>query len=168
MEKKTSVPAWAWAYYQAYQKKAANGSNAADEQVLDYLVERFRRGKIPETIEDLERLVDNHLAGNRTKNRRRGELLEKWRCSEEGDKPTDQLLSRDLLEAVRQSASPLDWQLLTALAIGYDYRELSNALHIPVGTLKSTVCRFRSHFQNLAPDDSGDCHFESARPPGTR
>ena len=150
MQKKASVPGWAWAYYQDCQETAAETSDEAEEQKLTFLVKIFCQGKVPTTLEKLEKLVDNHLAGNRQKARRRERLLEKCALFGDDRKTDERLLSCDSLETVRQSVTPGNWRLLSGLAVGYDYQELSRCFGIPVGTLKSTVSRVRSRYQDLA------------------
>src|ERR1041384_4274512 len=72
------TPTWAWDYYQACQREASNTSQEADDEKLNHLVRLFQTGRLPSTIQQLEQLVDNHLAGHRQKTRRRNLLLEKY------------------------------------------------------------------------------------------
>jgi hypothetical protein len=148
MRKKIRVPKWAWRYYRACQDKALNGSGEPEEETLNFLVQLFCKRKIPATVPELEKLVDNHLAGNRQKLRRRNELLEKYSPSMT-DRPDDRLASRDSIEVARQRVTLPEWHLLRGIACGFRYQELSDDVGVPVGTLKSTVSRVRTNLQEM-------------------
>lgn len=147
MQENIHVPEWAWSYYQAGQKKASNTSHEAEEEKLNHLVQLFCEGKTPASIGELEKSVDNHLAGNRQKARRRNRLLERYSAPGNGHEAEDRLAIRDSLEAARESVTAIQWQLLSGIAGGYSYQELSGYFDVPVGTLKSTVSRVRSGLQ---------------------
>lgn len=150
MQKNIYVPNWAWEYYQACQEKASTASDEAEEEKLNYLVRLFRRGKVPGTLQELEKLVDNHLAGNRQKVRRRIGLLEKLVSANNGRETDELLAARDSLKTIARAVPPEQWRLLNAIANGYPYGEVSVSFGVPAGTLKSTVSRVRSSLQELS------------------
>ena len=102
MNENKIIPDWAWALYQAKQEEALNCSNDATEESLNFLLRTFNAGKIPEHTSILKQMLDNHLAGNRQKVRRRLRLLENNAdlvfCS---DRPTNQ--TSDCLDIVRRN-----------------------------------------------------------------
>lgn len=146
------VPKWAWEFYQACQQNASKAPDGPDEEKLNYLVCLFRTGKVPGTVQELEKVVDNHLAGNRQKLRRRNALLEKY-ITPRGDRETDERLAlRDSLETIWRAVTAEQLRLLNGIGDGHRYAELSASCHIPTGTLKSTVSRVRSGLRVIIAD----------------
>jgi hypothetical protein len=149
MNENKIIPDWAWALYQAKQEEALNCSNDATEESLNFLLRIFNAGNIPEHASILEQMLDNHLAGNRQKVRRRLRLLENNAdLVVYSDRPTNQ--TSDCLDIVRRSVTSSQWQLLTGLANGHSYRRLSAACGLTVASAKSNVCRIRKELRTLA------------------
>src|SRR5260370_3191438 len=115
MNKKTTVPDWAWNFYQAKQGGALNCPNDATEEILNYLVRIFDAGGVPETQARLEQMIDNHLAGERQKTRRRQRILENVAAtSTSADHASAQrVASLESIDIIRSNVTRWEWRLLT-------------------------------------------------------
>jgi|GEM_PF-6430709 len=60
--------------------------------------------------------------------------------------------ARDSVEAIKQSTSKADYELLCRLAGGGDYESLSDELGVPLGTLKARVSRARMLARKSNPE----------------
>jgi DNA-binding NarL/FixJ family response regulator len=151
MKTAKTVPDWAWQFYQAKQAEALTCVGDGVEEALNYLVHLFADGEIPDNAGRLEQLVDNHLAGERQKTRRRQNLLEKFGATLSDDSPPSPVVAcwSECLRAIRSVLKPAQWQLLTDLADGNSYGEISTARTISVSATKSAVCRIRKQLRTL-------------------
>ena len=155
MNETKTVPDWAWNLFQAKQGEAHKCPNDAAEETLNYLVRIFNTGEIPENERALERMIDNHLAGERQKLRRRRKILENVAAtsSSTSDVTTQRISSVEALNIIRSNVTRSQWQLLHELAGGDSYRQLSNKRGLSVGTAKSHVCRIRKRLRALFCQD---------------
>ena len=115
MKEKNTTPDWAWHFYQAKQIEARNCPNNATEETLNYLVRIFDTGDVPDNQATLERRIDNHLAGERQKIRRRQKILENIAATSTS---TDQVSQQraPLLESltiIQNNVTQSQWRLLT-------------------------------------------------------
>jgi hypothetical protein len=138
------VPSWAWDYYQALQTRASKTHDDSSEEALSFIVALIIKGQLPLSEAELDRVVDNHLAGERQKQRRRNELLEKYAVEPCGKDVSEHDWHRELIETLYKLLSAAQWQLLYQIATGRPYQEISKESNTPVGTLKSKVSRARS------------------------
>ena len=143
------IPHWAWDFYQAKQEEALNRPTDATEETLNFLGRTFAAGRIPVNLSVLQHRVDNYLAGNRQKVRRRLQLLENNLDMvvppAKSTNPTE-----DYMEVIQRNVSPTQWRLLNGLAQGDSYRRLSAECGMSVTSAKSTVCRIRKKLRTLA------------------
>jgi DNA-directed RNA polymerase specialized sigma24 family protein len=148
MKTKNKIPSWAWDTYQAYQLKALQTSEDADDEVLNFILSLIEDEHLPPSEAELNRLIDNHLAGHRQKLRRRNQLIQKYAIHLNSDVVTDVVSLHDVVAAVRAVITEPQWRLLNGLALGQSYYELSCASHMPEGTIKSHVCRARAKLRD--------------------
>ncbi len=155
MNKNKTVPDWAWNFYQAKQGEALNCPNDATEETLNYLVRIFDAGDVPVTQARLEQMIDNHLAGQRQKMRRRQRILENVAATSAFiDHASEQrAASWESLGIIRNNVTESQWRLLTELASGNSYQQLSADRRSSTGTIKSSICRLRKRLRRLVFDD---------------
>ena len=148
MKTNRNVPDWAWEFYQAKQAEALKCSDDGAEEALNYLVHLFTDGEIADNPRRLEELVDNHLAGERQKARRRHNLLERFGWNDDNSPPpADRASWSECLTSIRSTLAPAQWKLLTDLADGGSYRQISADRTISISAAKSAVCRLRKHLR---------------------
>lgn len=88
--------------------------------------------------------VDRARASGERRARYRAHLLRTgYDTPSRDEEPEDGLHARERLRAIEAGMSSEDWQLLTAVAIGNDYRELAAASHGSEGALRVRVLRLR-------------------------
>jgi len=155
MNKNKTVPDWAWDFYQAKQVEAINHPNDATEDTLNYLVRIFDAGEIPDCQARLEQMIDNHLAGQRQKTRRRNKIMENVAATSPS---TDHVSAQraaalESLTIIRSSVTRSQWQLLADLSSGNSYQQLSADRSSSTGTIKSSICRLRKRLRRLVFDD---------------
>lgn len=156
MNENRTVPDWAWSFYQAKQEEARNCPNDAIEESLNYLARIFDSGNIPDTQARLEQMIDNHLAGERQKIRRRQKILENIVATSPStdDAFADRTASSESLTLIQKQVTHSQWRLLSELAVGNSYEELAAARQSSVGTIKSSVCRLRKRLRSLILEDN--------------
>ena len=155
MKKETHIPDWAWNFYQAKQAEACTCPTDATEETLNYLVHVFGSGSLPESQSSLEKAIDNHLAGERQKVRRRYRILENIAATSPTEDATsaDKAAVLDSLAIIRKNITQPEWRLLTDLAEGTSYRCLSSTRSVSTGTIKSSVSRLRKRLRCLVSED---------------
>jgi len=155
MNENRTVPDWAWDLYQAKQGEALNCPNDATEEALNYVARIFDAGDVPDSPDRLAQMVDNHLAGQRQKMRRRRRLLENAAAiSASTDHASAQRASSlESLNIIRNNVTHSQWQLLTELASGNSYQQLSADRRSSTGTIKSSICRLRKRLRKLVFED---------------
>lgn len=155
MKKNKIVPDWAWCLYQAKQEETLKSPNDAIEETLNYLVRMFDTGDLPDTQAELERMIDNHLAGERQKMRRRQRIIENVAVSPTStdDISAQRASSLESLSTIQNNVTRSQWLLLTELASGNSYQQLSADRKSSLGTIKSSVCRLRKRLRKLVFED---------------
>jgi len=155
MNENITVPDWAWSLYQAKQGEARKCPNDATEETLNFLVRIFNSGDLPDNQALLERMIDNHLAGERQKMRRRHRILENVAatCTSSDNTSAQRVVSLDSLGIVRNNVTGSQWRLLLELANGRSYQRLSGDRKSPTGTIKSSICRLRKRLRRLVFED---------------
>lgn len=151
MKKSRIVPDWAWCLYQAKQEETRKSSNDAAEETLNYLVRITDAGDLPDTQAELERMIDNHLAGQRQKIRRRQRIMENVVIADSftNDASVQRASSLESLSLMQNSVTPSQWRLIAELANGNSYRQLSADRKSSLGTIKSSVSRLRKRLRKL-------------------
>lgn len=144
MKLEQEIPSWAWNFYQAIQTKASNSNDEADEEVLNFLVQLFHNGRLPATEGELNRLINNHMAGRRQKIRRRNGLFAKYAAEVDCNADQNEGSSVESVDTIRSLVTAVQWKLLYEIAAGASYREVSDSSHVPIGTVKSLVSRIRT------------------------
>jgi len=155
MKEQINIPNWAWHLYQAKQAEARNCPNNATEETLNYLVRIFCAGDVPDTQAKLQQMIDNHLAGERQKIRRRLKIMENVAATSISTDDISQQRAplMESLTIIQNSVTQSQWLLLTDLASGNSYQQLSSGRNCPVGTLKSSICRLRKRLHGLVFED---------------
>jgi hypothetical protein len=65
--------------------------------------------------------------------------------------PDAALDAQRTIRVIRQRVAPDVWKLLRSVGEGYDFAELGRIFHVPAGTLRTRICRFREAFADLKP-----------------
>jgi DNA-binding NarL/FixJ family response regulator len=155
MNENKNIPEWAWSFYQAKQQEASRCPNDANEEKLNYLVRIFSTDSVPESQARLDQIVDNHLAGERQKARRRQQILENAAATSTSSDNThnERVSSSESLGIIRNSTTHSQWRLLTELASGNSYKQISAGRGLSTGTIKSSICRLRKRLRKLVFED---------------
>jgi DNA-binding NarL/FixJ family response regulator len=143
MRNDTNPPAWAWDFYQAQQSAQTSRIDDPVEEAQSFIVHLIVSGKLPDSRGELERLINNHLAGGRQKVRRRAVLLQKTVAEDTIDE-TAIVESREWLARAQAIVTAAQWTLLQEIAVGRSYEEIAKSSGAPVGTVKSLVSRARA------------------------
>jgi hypothetical protein len=153
MKKEINTPTWAWDYYQALQVRAFTGSNDYQDEALNFVSQLITSEKIPSSVGEMDRLLDNHLAGYRQKLRRRALLLERMIECDDGEETAQRVDQRERIAAIQALLTAAQWKLLEKLATGCSYDAISHLSRTPIGTLKSIASRARGRLRRSAVFD---------------
>jgi len=143
------TPSWAWDYYQAYQTKASKSSDESNEEVLNFIIRLIGNDQLPLDEAELDRMVHNHLASHRQKLRRRASLYEKYATEPATADTVETATLRETIEAIHIALTGAQWVVLSEVAAGKSYKDVSGTASVPIGTVKSLVSRMRAKLRHL-------------------
>ena len=136
-------------------RRGTQVSERCNRGTLNYLVRIFDARDVPDNQARLEQMVDNHLAGQRQKMRRRQRILENAAATSTSDDDSlaQRASSSESLDIIRSNVTCSQWRLLTELASGNSYQQLSADRGSSAGTIKSSICRLRKRLRKLVFED---------------
>jgi hypothetical protein len=88
--------------------------------------------------------VNQVIATSRRRERHRGSRREPLPEDIATAHPEGALIARSELEEIRRKVGDRNWRLLTAVAAGYDYKEISVVLSVHPGAARVKVLRLRA------------------------
>lgn len=132
-----------WAIYARLQNILRREYQVGDrswgtEAGMDYVLES-NLGDSP-TERDVDRVIATARRRERHRGARRDLLIDDIATAH----PDVALTARRELAAIRREVGDANWALLAAVGSGSDYKEISNALSVPPGTIRVKVLRLRA------------------------
>ncbi len=101
---------------------------------------------VPPTEDEVNQVIATSRRRERHRGSRRDPLLEDIATVH----PEGALSARRELAAIRRKVGDRNWDLLTSIAIGSDYKELSIAMSMPQGAIRIKVLRLRASLSAAA------------------
>jgi hypothetical protein len=136
-----------WGIYARLQKNLRRNRHVGDrswgtEAGMDYILELA--SDAPPADDDVNQVINQVIATSRRRERyrdaRRDPLLEDIATVH----PEGALTARSELAAIRRKVGDRNWQLLTAVGVGSDYKEISVAVSASPGTVRVKILRLRA------------------------
>jgi hypothetical protein len=132
-----------WAIYARLQTNLSRDYRVGDrswgtEAGMDHILESVSGA--PPTEHEINQVIATSRRRERHRGSRRQPLLEDVATAH----PEGALTARSELAAVRRKVGDRNWELLTAVGIGSDYKEISIAVSVPPGAVRVKVLRLRA------------------------
>jgi hypothetical protein len=132
-----------WAIYARLQTNLRSDHRVGDrswgaEAGMNHILESASGA--PPTEDEIKQVIATSRRRERHRGSRREPLLEDIATAH----PDDALTARSELAAIRRQVGDRNWELLTAVGIGSDYKEISIAGSVPPGAVRVRVLRLRT------------------------
>ncbi len=132
-----------WAVYARLQTNLRRDYRVGDrswgtEAAMHHILEAASGA--PPTEDEINQVIATSRRRERHRGSRREPLLEDMATAH----PEGALTARHELAAIRRKVGDRNWQLLTAIGIGSNYKEISIAVSIPPGAVRVKVLRLRA------------------------
>ncbi|MEF3365914.1 hypothetical protein V3H18_05135 [Methylocystis sp. 9N] len=112
---------------------------------MDYILDSASNA--PPTEDEVNQVIATSRRRERHRGSRRVPLVEDIATAAH---PDGALTARRELEAIRRKVGVRNWELLTAVGIGSDYKEISVAMSVLQGTVRVKVMRLRASLADAA------------------
>jgi hypothetical protein len=131
-----------WAIYARLQNNLCREYQVGDrswgtEAGMDYVLESAINA--PPAENDVNKVIATGRRRERHRGARRDPLLEDIATAN----PEGALAARSELAAIRRKVGDRNWELLTAVGMGSDYKEISIAVAVSAGAVRVRVLRLR-------------------------
>lgn len=132
-----------WGMYARLQDNLRRDHRVGDrswgtEAGMDYILNSI--SSAPPTADEVNQVIATCRRRERHRGSRREPLLEDIATAH----PEGALTARHELATIQRKVGARNWDLLTAVATGSDYKEISIALSVPQGTVRVKVLRLRA------------------------
>jgi hypothetical protein len=132
-----------WAMYARLQTNLRRDTRVGDrswgtEVGMDHIL--VSASGAPLTEDEVNQVIATGRRRERHRGSRRAPLLDDIATAH----PEGALTARSELAAIRRRIGDRNWELLTAVGIGSDYKEISTAVSVPPGAVRVKVLRLRA------------------------